>query len=283
MSSNKVILRVEKLKTIGEIAAMTNHWLRTRPTPNSDPNRRKRNRIVHGASNPHQEFKELIKRKKITKFRKNGVLMLEFVLTFSPEYIRDSSTGALRPDANQRVKEWLILSRKWMLEKFGDNCISIIYHACERTPHIHCVVCPLELKTRKSGKTEWALNARAITGGADKLSRLQDSYAEALESTGLKRGIKGSKAKHTTLKQFYGAISESKRECEKLNLPSPSTTPNDLNSWRETMAKIISSLKASEQDDSIRLNRVIDELVKTNHKLESQLANYQRAHHRRYH
>jgi hypothetical protein len=90
--------------------------------------------------------------------------MLEFVLTFSPDYIRDDQTGVLKPNANQKVRHWLELSKRWMLETFGENCISMIYHSCEKTPHLHCAVSPFELKTRKNGKTEWALNARAITG-----------------------------------------------------------------------------------------------------------------------
>jgi hypothetical protein len=62
--SNKVIMRVQKLKSLGEIAGMTHHWLRTRPTPNSDPKKRKLNRVVHGHLNPYQAFKEQIDKKK---------------------------------------------------------------------------------------------------------------------------------------------------------------------------------------------------------------------------
>jgi hypothetical protein len=216
-------------------------------------------------------FKKKIKEKNITKFRKNGVLLLEFVLTFSPEYIRDSSTGKYLPDANQKVKKWLMLSRQWIIENYGDNCISMIYHADETTPHIHVAVCPLDLKTRKNGKQEWALNARAISGGAEKLSRLQDSYAKALVPTGLIRGMKNSNTRHTTLKQFYGAIESSKADCEAINLPSPQRTPQGFNTWRKTMNNVITALQEAQQDDQEHLRQLISELAATNKKLEQQL------------
>lgn len=267
------IMRVEKQKTEGEIAAMAGHWQRTRPTPNADPARRKFNKCIHGAADPFVAFKKLMQEKGITKFRKNGVLMLEFVLTFSPEYIRDPVSAKYRLDMKDRIAKWAKLSKKWVLDRFGDNCISMMYHADETTPHFHVAVCPLELKTRKSGKQEWTLNARNITGGADKLSKLQDSYADAVSSTGLKRGMRRSTAKHTTIKQFYAAIQESKVECEKLNIRAPDATPKSFNAWRNTMNNVIAALKKAKEDDSEKLHKIIDELVATNERLKQQLEN----------
>jgi hypothetical protein len=272
MKNPFAILRVIKLKSRAEIAAMAHHWLRTRPTLNSDPKRRNLNRTVLGGENPHLEFNKKMKEKGITKFRKNGVLLLEFVLTFSPEYIRDSSTGKYLPDANQRVKKWLTLSKQWIIENYGENCISVIYHGDETTPHLHVAVCPIELKTWKNGKQNWALNARAITGGAKKLSNLQDLYSLALAPTGLIRGLKKSvKTRHSTLKQFYGAIESSKDECEALNLPSPQPTPEGFNTWRKTMNNIITALQEAQQDDYEHLRHLIEELAATNKKLKQQL------------
>lgn len=271
MKNPFAILRVIKLKSKASIAAMANHWLRTRPTLNSDPKRRSLNRTLLGGENPYLEFNKKMKEKGITKFRKNGVLLLEFVLTFSPEYIRDPSTGKYLPDANQKVKKWLKLSKQWIIENYGENCISIIYHGDETTPHLHFSICPLELKTRKSGKQEWVLNARAITGGAEKLSRLQGSYASALLPTGLIRGVKNNNTRHKTLKQFYGAIESSKAECEALNLPSPQPTPKGFNTWRKTMNNVITALQEAQQDDQEHLRRLINELAETNKRLEQQL------------
>ena len=48
------------------------------------------------------------------------------------------------------------------------------------------------------------LNCRDYLGGREKLRDLQDSFAAIHKGIGLERGIQGSKAHHTTVKQFYG-------------------------------------------------------------------------------
>src|SRR6476659_9751760 len=42
--------------------------------------------------------------------------------------------------------------------------------------------------------------------GRIKLSKLQDSYAAALAPLGIERGVKGSKATHTKVKEYYQAV-----------------------------------------------------------------------------
>lgn len=65
-------------------------------------------------------------------------------------------------------------------------------------PHIHAYLVPLDEK----GK----LNCRALFGGREKLSKFQDSYALAMAPLGLERGIKGSRATHTSVKEYYAAV-----------------------------------------------------------------------------
>ena len=48
------------------------------------------------------------------------------------------------------------------------------------------------------------LNCRHYLGGREKLRELQDSFATVHKGIGLERGIQGSKAHHTTVKEFYG-------------------------------------------------------------------------------
>src|SRR6266404_4801208 len=43
-------------------------------------------------------------------------------------------------------------------------------------------------------------------GGRDKLTALQDRYYEVMSPLGLERGERGSRATHTDIKKFYGAI-----------------------------------------------------------------------------
>ena len=69
-------------------------------------------------------------------------------------------------------------------------------HLDETTPHIHAVVFPENAKGRLCAK-DWL-------GGADKLSAMQDSYARSMEGLKLERGVKGSKARHMDIRQWYG-------------------------------------------------------------------------------
>ena len=43
-------------------------------------------------------------------------------------------------------------------------------------------------------------------GTRDSLSKIQDSYAQALKPLGIERGIKGSKTTHTKIQQYYEAV-----------------------------------------------------------------------------
>ena len=265
------ILGVDKLHTNAEIAAMSAHWSRSRFTPNADKKRTHLNKCIVGSVHPYQRFQEIIEEKQITKFRKNGVRLIEMVLTFSPKYLRDEKTGKYRKDAKQRLKKWEESVTQWLKATFGERCISAYIHYDELNIHAHAAIVPLELKTRKSGKREWTLNARGITGGSKKLKHLHDSYADALQHLGLRRGVRNSGAKHVSLKEFYGAIEESKAAFERMGYETPDTAPRQLKTWRQNMSKIIAALRGDESREIERLERLIDELEETNLRLQSQL------------
>lgn len=265
------ILGVDKLHTNAEIAAMSAHWLRTRVTLNADKRRTHLNKCIVGSVNPYQRFKEIIEEKQITKFRKNGVRLIEMVLTFSPKYLKDDKTGRYRNDAKQRLKNWEVATAQWLKATFGDRCVSAYIHYDEKNIHAHAALIPLERKTRKSGKKEWTLNARGITGGSKKLKQLHDSYADALQHLGLRRGVRNSGAKHVSLKKFYGAIEESKAAFERMGYETPDTSPQRLKTWRQNMSTIIAALRRDESQEIERLEKLIDELEETNLRLQNQL------------
>ena len=49
-------------------------------------------------------------------------------------------------------------------------------------------------------------------GGRAKLAEQQDRIAELMSELGLERGIRGSKAKHKTIQQFYSEIQKNDRD-----------------------------------------------------------------------
>jgi len=184
----KAILRIEKLKTMQEIGGSSSHVARTRITPNADPERSSSNVVLVGTGNPFEDVQALLPEKR----RKNAVLSVEHVLTASPEFFENKT--------QEQVREWAEASVSSMAKFWSDdkNIVSAILHLDEKTPHIHLHIVPL-----KNGK----LNARYYIGGSrHALSKLQDHYAKDMAAFGLERGAKGSKAKHTKVKEFYSAI-----------------------------------------------------------------------------
>ncbi len=90
----------------------------------------------------------------------------------------------------------------WLRETFGqDNVVSAICHLDEQTPHIQADVIPID--------SIGSLNAFHWTGDKKKLQQLQDSFAEVLAPLGLERGIKGSRATHTRISEYYSSANNS--------------------------------------------------------------------------
>lgn len=193
--SNFAILRVSKLKSVGEISGSAKHTLREIPTANADPDRLSRNQNV-GAKSTKQiiaKFRE----KWPEKLRKNGVIGVEYLITASPERFNDKGFKA---------NEYFQDSLNWLEKKHGkENIVSAHTHYDETTPHLVVYVVPKDEK----GK----MNARNFFGGRAKMSAMQSSFAhEVGKPHGLKRGIKGSKAKHKTIKQFYAELNASAKQ-----------------------------------------------------------------------
>lgn len=183
------ILRAKKLKTMGAIAGSAKHTYREQETPNADPQRLKLNKH-RGPQNTGQllsSFRDAMPE----KVRKNAVLGIEYLVTASPERFEDS-------DFN--YKKYFDDALEWLRERHGkENVLAGSLHEDEKTPHIVVYVIPKD----DQGK----LNCRKFLGGKAKLSAMQTDFAKKVgEKYGLRRGIKGSKAKHKTIKQFYAEL-----------------------------------------------------------------------------
>lgn len=194
------ILRTAKLKTIGNIAGSLAHTYRTRETPNADPHRKN----FHSVGKMEDAL-EAIRSKLPEKTRKNGVLCIEYLITASPEW-----DGWKNP---KEYGEYFSEAEKWLEKRHGkDNIAVVSIHCDETTPHLIAYVLPYDGK----GK----LNAREFLGGKAKLSAMQTDFANNVERFGLKRGIEGSKAKHTEISEFYANL-QSNRKVPKVDKPEP--------------------------------------------------------------
>jgi hypothetical protein len=266
-ANNFAVLRVEKIKSFSALTAMQNHWNRTTPTPNVDPKKTKYNKYYHGNKNVVSSVRAKLKEKNIVKLRKNGVLALEYILTFSPEFLQDEETGKYHSDAKEKFKKWLIASVNWAKTTYGDRLISLISNLDEKTGHLHFLLLPID--TSRSGKN--VLNARGITGGAKKLRGIQDSYAKAVAHCGLRRGVQGSTAKHKTIKEFYSALNQGKKLAKTVGVPLPSNSPAEFNDWNKNIVALEEALIKKNQLESDEIRSVIDELIATNQKMANEL------------
>ncbi|MBW4558130.1 MAG: plasmid recombination protein [Trichormus sp. ATA11-4-KO1] len=199
------ILRVEKLKTFGKVGGSEKHTARLQDTPNADPNKKNIRLIGMDDGTP---LEELVKTKIATstkhKPRKDAVLCSDIFLSASPEYFRPYNPSLAGEWDNQRMKDFANASKNWLISNYGDKCVRAELHLDEATPHIHAYIVPINDKTKQ-------LSHKAMFGGdgraaSIKLSKLQDSYAAALAPLGIERGVKGSKATHTKVKEYYQAV-----------------------------------------------------------------------------
>jgi Plasmid recombination enzyme len=193
------ICRIKKLK-VSSLKACDQHVQRQRFTPNADPS--KENVCILGQNQAGTDLETLV-RERIGKqtIRKNAVMAVELLLSASPEYFRPNNKSEAGYWDKERLEDFQDVASLWLTECWGEGrIVRAELHLDEATPHIHAFLVPLDDK----GK----LNCRGLFGTKLKLSQLQDSYAKAMSTLGLERGIRGSKATHTQIKQYYTAVTQ---------------------------------------------------------------------------
>lgn len=213
-------MRIKKLHTNANVGGAISHHLRTRETDNADPEKMKKNWFCpvtdfcdgdkyNSEKNADLEVRQKAQQRAMSmykknlpeKVRKNGVRAVEFMMTVSPEVLQ-------RKDFNS-VK-YLNACQQWARDKFGSqNVFFIAQHFDETTPHVSLLLTPID----ENGK----LNARKFFGGREKMSALQDDFYEKVgKEFGLERGIKGSRAKHQTIKSYYSQLNEHDKDIAEL-------------------------------------------------------------------
>jgi len=189
------VLRVAKLKTMGEIGGLGKHNERTRETPNADAERLQENVRLVGSGDWCADAQRRLD--DAPTIRSNAVLAMEHVMTASREFYQQGDAQ----ERAARLSEWTDRSMAWLRDTYGDaNVVAAVLHRDEQTPHLQVLVVPIDERGR--------LNAHAYTDGRAMLARMQDSYAAAVRDLGLERGVKGSVADHQTVKEFYAKIEE---------------------------------------------------------------------------
>ena len=192
-------MTIEKVKDKGSLTRKYQHNYRTGKVPNADPELLHKNEelVKLGGKTYVEKFDEIMNRlrEQNPKIRKNAVLALEIVTTFSRDKIESVDLEKWKSD---QVK-WLRENFNPNPEEFGDNVVSVMFHGDEAgNVHCHSVIIPIDDKGH--------LNASYFLDGRAAMIKLQDSYGDMMEERhGLKRGLRGSSAKHEDIKRFYAA------------------------------------------------------------------------------
>lgn len=183
------IMRCKKLATMGSVASSLQHCYRERETANADASRTPDNehRAAQSTYEAMRKLRELLPEKR----RKDAVLAVEYVLTTSPDWWTQAS--------QQQQAAFFDQAHKWLAEKYGaDRVIVASIHQDEISPHLSAFVVPLTQDGR--------LSAKEFIGSKAQMTRDQTTFAGAVASLGLQRGIEGSKARHTRIQAFYEAL-----------------------------------------------------------------------------
>ena len=277
--SNYTIIRMQKLNNTASIRRSLKHAFRDQDTPNADPARLADN--THFFADGVASAMQNIKMRWPDKIRKNGVRLVEFLVTASPEVMKEKT----RAEQDAYFADAL----KYIQDKHGaENVAYAGIHRDETTPHMYIYAVPLD----DSGK----LNCRQFYGAKNALSDLQSDFtAQVGEPHGLIRGIKGSKAKHTSIKQYYArvnAIENMTVDSSNIEMPEPGLmeTKNSYgqrvlysltDQFTEQLKNNYAKLKQAniKQEDKIsRLSREVQKLIVRNTFLESMTSNLQQSH-----
>ena len=248
------VCRIIKINNWGKLGGNEEHTTRKRDTPNADPSVTNI-RLIGSLEDP-----DLIAmvRNRIgnQKIRSNAVLAVEMNLSASPEYFRPDDPSKAGTYNRERLEGFVDASRDWLLKRYGNRVVRAELHLDESTPHIHAYLVPIDERGR--------LNCRGIFGGARKLSELQDSFAAAVKHLGIERGVKGSKATHTKVKEYYASVS---KDSLHLNLEplAPTPTESAATYWERAKTTLAPTLDVINHQLSHRqqLLEQEDELKKT--------------------
>lgn len=189
------ILRLQKLKTFADVGGSLSHNYRNRETLNADADR---THLNDHDLDTNEKCMSAIRDRIPEKRRKDAVLCIEHLITASPEW---DGWGT------SKETEFFEQSKKWLENKYGKkNVVSTTVHRDETTPHLVAYVVPVDEETGR-------LNAKKFIGGSrHTLSQMQTDFAVEVKDLGLDRGLQGSKAKHTSIQEYYEKLNNYENE-----------------------------------------------------------------------
>ncbi|MEK4715929.1 MobV family relaxase [Sporosarcina sp. FSL K6-5500] len=178
------------------------------------------------------EIKEKISEQVKRKPRANSVVLSEFLITASPEYMDSLSA--------EEQKKYFEKSLEFIQERYGQkNTLYAVVHQDEATPHMHVGVIPITEDNRLSAKDIF---------NKQELIELQEEFPKHLQENNFEvvRGEKGSEKKHLS-SQEYKEKQDLEKEIKEIEKEKEELT-NDLTTFKEpkkVLEKIEKSMRKS--------------------------------------
>ena len=168
------------------------HTFREISAPNVDASRTHLNWTAGAKTSA--EVRDAVKALLPDKRRKDAVLCIEYLITASPEWLREAQEKDRIAYFNRAIS--------WLRQRHGKaNIVCLNLQRDETSEHLVAYVVPRT--------TDGRLSAKDFLGGRSKLSAMQtDFWHQVGRPAGLQRGLEGSIAKHTTAKQYSAALSK---------------------------------------------------------------------------
>lgn len=208
MAEGKPILRVGKIKSTGRttLKSVDGHLCRSTPTPNANPSLTKLNRTLVGdKSQPLEDAVHAVYRKfgiDPAALRKDATLANDLVMSISPEWFRPLDPDQAGTWDQNRLAAFRGEAVQFLKKSFGNRLVRVDLHLDESTPHIHAVVVPVLPKADKSG---FRLSSKDMFSPKN-LTSMQQRWEDAVTRHGVGKRLKGSKAKHSKVRDYYAAI-----------------------------------------------------------------------------
>lgn len=191
----KAVLRQQKVKTLGQLKARSNHNTRTQEggLEHTDPTTGGADVFLGSADalDAWHKRMEAVGLDK-SKLRSNAVVAVEWVASVSPQWF-----AAATPEMMQ---EWVETTTAFIAEKMGGkaNILQAVLHTDESTPHLQFLTIPLaekEVAARGRGSKDkpkrkvCSLSATDAVGGhRSRLEDFQTDYAGRVARLGIQRG-----------------------------------------------------------------------------------------------
>ncbi|MDZ8259010.1 MobV family relaxase [Nostoc sp. ChiQUE01b] len=252
------IARLKKLKR-GNISGSASHTARERETPNADPTQ-KNIRFI-GSLNPEERLEDLVLAKigdseQKRKIRTDAVYCVELLLSASPSYFRPNCPTQAGYYEPQKLDNWVEATHQWLADEYGSRIVRAELHLDEATPHIHAYFVPLD--------DQGQLRCNHFFDGRQKIQQFQDSYYQTMRLIGLERGIRGSRAKHQDIKDFYRIVEEGRDlEVDELSAAQLKAKAADRDRANQRKQEMEATAKAlSVENDQLR--RRIEQLEQDN-------------------